>query len=40
MPEERDGEESDCLLALERLQNEEDLVISSDKIRNQIILRD
>jgi len=36
MPEEQDGEESDCLIALERFQDRDDLIISSEELRKRL----
>jgi hypothetical protein len=36
MPEERDGEESDCLIALERFQDRDDLIMSSEDLRKRL----
>jgi len=36
VPEERDGEESNCLIALERFQDRDDLIISSDDLRKRL----
>jgi hypothetical protein len=36
VPEEQDREKSDCLLALERLQDKDDLIISSDDLRKRL----
>ena len=34
--EERDGEESDCLIALERFQDRDDLIISSEDLKKRL----
>jgi hypothetical protein len=40
MPEERDGEESDCLIALKRFQNRDDLIVSPEDLSKRLALWD
>jgi len=40
MPEQQDREESDCLIALERFQDENDFIVSSEDLRKPIALQD
>jgi len=39
MPEEHIGEESDYLIALERFQNKDDLIISPEYLRKRLVLQ-
>jgi len=40
LSEERDGEESDCILALERFQDRDDLIVSPEDLSKRLALWD
>lgn len=40
MPEQQDREESDCLIALERFQDRDDLIISQEELMKRLFFED